>query len=138
MEDIRSIHLRLLQGRLGEIAYQLTRVRFSSFHPQETWCPAINVYRCCDRMVICVDLAGVDRTQIDLRVEPRRVFVSGRREPPEPEETETPPLQILAWEIDHGPFEREIVMPLEVDPQRVRAEQRHGLLWIHLPWASNA
>lgn len=135
MEDIRSIHLRLLQGRLGDIAYQLTRVRFSSFRPQETWCPAINVYRCRDRMVICVDLAGMDRTQIDLRVEPRRVFISGRREPPAPEET---PLQILAWEIDHGPFEREIVMPLEVDPPHFRAEQRHGLLWIHLPWASNA
>ena len=42
-------------------------------------------------------------------------------------------MQVLAMEIDHGPFERHINLPLSVDRARVTAEQRNGLLWIHLP-----
>jgi HSP20 family molecular chaperone IbpA len=38
-------------------------------------------------------------------------------------------------EIDQGAFEREIVLPVEVEPEQVRAEQREGLLWIWLPLA---
>jgi len=44
----------------------------------------------------------------------------------------------LAMEIDHGPFQREIILPVEVDPNRVIAEQRNGLLWIYLPLRPNA
>ncbi|PYL02037.1 MAG: hypothetical protein DME32_07675 [Verrucomicrobia bacterium] len=41
--------------------------------------------------------------------------------------------QILALEIDYGPFEREVRLPADVDVKRARAEQENGLLWIYLP-----
>ncbi len=133
MEDIRNIYLRHLQGRVTEIAYELTRVRYSSSQATEAWHPAINAYRCRDCVVICVELAGVDQSELQVQVEPRRVWLRGQRVPPEPREAEGPPLQVLAMEIDHGSFEREIVLPVDVDPGQVRAEQRDGLLWICLP-----
>ncbi|MBI3849072.1 MAG: Hsp20/alpha crystallin family protein [Verrucomicrobia bacterium] len=133
MEDIHSIYLKQLQGRLSGIVYELTKVRFSSFRPYENWCPAINAYRCRDSVIICVDLAGVDKSQIDVRVESRRVLIRGRRQPLEPDETEGRPMQILALEIDHGPFEREVALAEEVESNEVQAEQRNGLLWIYLP-----
>jgi HSP20 family protein len=136
MERIQSTYLRQLQGRLGGIVYQLTKVQLSSFHPQEYWCPPINAYRCRDSIVICVDLAGVERSLMDLRVEPRRVLIRGRRQPPEPAGIEGSPMQILALEIDHGPFERQVALPLEIEPGRAHAEQRNGMLWIHLPLQS--
>jgi HSP20 family molecular chaperone IbpA len=77
----------------------------------------------------------VDRSQIELRAEPRRVRLRGQRLPPEPGEAEGAALQVLAMEIDHGAFEREIVLPAEVDPEQVEAEQRGGVLWIWLPLA---
>ena len=132
MDDIPNIFLRRLEGRLGNIAYQLTRVRLSSSAWQGGWSPAINAYRCRDGFVICVDLAGVDRSHVNLSVEPRRVWIRGRRLPPEPADAEGPPLQVLALEIDHGPFEREVALPEEVEPNEVQAEQRNGLLWIYL------
>ena len=126
--------LNIFLGRLqGGFAYRLTRVRFCSTGWQGGWCPAINAYRCRDGFVICVDLAGVDQSHIDLSLETRRVWIRGRRRPPEPAATEGPTLQVLALEIDDGPFEREVVLPLEVEPEEVEAEQRNGLLWIHLP-----
>lgn len=138
MADIRSIRLRQLQGRLGDVVYQLTRVQFPEFSPAGSWRPPVNAYRCRERMTICVDLAGVERAAVDLQVEPRRLLLRGKRELPEPRGNEEKPVQILAMELDHGPFEREINFPADVEPARVTAEQRNGLLWVYLPWRSPA
>ena len=97
-----------------------------------TWQPPINAFRCAAGIRICADLAGVAKETIDLTVEPRRVVVRGQREAPEPEDVQA--LQVLALEIDYGPFEREIALPAEVNMAEARAEQVNGLLWISLPW----
>lgn len=133
MDSIRSIYLRHLQGRITDIACELTRVHYATAPLARAWPPAINAYRCQDCILVCAELAGVERSQIQVQVEPKRVWLRGRRALPEPRAGEPPALQVLAMEIDHGTFEREIVLPIEVDPDRVTAEQREGLLWIRLP-----
>lgn len=138
MGDIHSIRWQRLEGKLGDIAYELTRVQFSHFPQTEAWRPAVNAYRCRDGMLVCVDLAGVARDQIDLTLEPRRLRLRGYRLTPEPEAEQHQCLQVLAMEIDHGPFERELALPIEIDPARARAEQRNGLLWITLPAQAQA
>jgi HSP20 family protein len=136
MEKIRSIRLRKLHGRLDEVIYELTRVQFSHSYSAENWSPAINAYRCRDCIMICFDLAGVDKSAIDLRIERRRLSMRGQRKPPEPEGERYQTVQVLALEIDYGPFERVIDLPQDVDPDRVTAEQRNGLLWVFLPLRS--
>jgi HSP20 family protein len=136
MANIRSVRLRELHGQLGDVVYQLTKVQFFSQH--EKWQPAINAYRCEGCMAISVDLAGVDKDSIDLEVEPRRLSIRGTRQAPEPEEIQGRAVQILAMEIDHGPFEREIEFSVDVETERVNAEQRNGILWIYLPVRSHA
>lgn len=138
LEDLRNLYWRQLESRLGGIASELTRVRYSSPQAREAWHPSINAYRCRDCILICAELAGVDRSQIALTVEPRRVWLRGRRVPPEPREAEGPAMQVLSMEIDHGAFERDIVLPVDVDPEQVQAEQREGVLWICLPLAPSA
>ena len=66
-------------------------------------------------------------------VEPRRVVIRGTRELPEPPCGDGCAVQVLALEIDYGPFEREVRLPLEVDVEQSSAEQENGLLWIYLP-----
>jgi HSP20 family protein len=132
MGKIQNIHLKQLHGRLGEVVYQLTRVQFSQ-SSIAAWQPSVNAYRCPDCIVVCVDLAGVDRERLGLQVEPRRVLVSGHREPPEPERADHKPVQVLLMEIDYGRFQREVLLPCDVAPERVTAEQRNGLLWVYLP-----
>jgi len=60
----------------------------------------------------------------------RRITLRGSREAPEPTDQA---VQMLALEIDYGPFEREFELPAEVDVEKARAEQENGLLWIYLP-----
>ncbi len=135
MDDPTSVFLRQLQAQARGVRYHFTRVEFCSAGATAPWRPAINAYRCHEGFTICVDLAGVDRSRIDLRVEPLRVLIRGHRQPPEPPGANGPPLQVLALEIDQGMFERQLVLPAEIAPEGVKAEQRNGLLWIHLPLA---
>jgi HSP20 family protein len=132
MDPIRNIKLRWLHGTLGDFTYRLSRVQFSRVAPV-TWQPAINAFRCETAIKICVDLAGVQKSAIDLAVEARQVVIRGMRQVPEPDHGEGRALQLLALEIDYGPFERAVPLPAEVDVDRASAEQENGLLWIYLP-----
>src|SRR5207237_3650336 len=131
MDPIRNLKLRWLHWAVQ----RRTSIR-SRFHflrvALNAWEPAINAYRCEKSIRICVDLAGVDRAFIDLTVEPRRVVIRGTRELPEPTDDEGCALQLLAMEIDYGPFIREVPLPAEVEIEQAHAEQRNGLLWISL------
>src|SRR6266704_1492693 len=132
MDPIRNIKLRWLHGALQDVTYELSRSHFSRFAPH-AWEPAINAYRCEACIRICVDLAGVDRSLIDLTVEPRRVVIRGTRGLPEPTHEEGSAMQLLAMESDYGPFMRAVPLPAEVEIDQAHAAQRNGLLWISLP-----
>jgi len=137
-EKRKHADLKRLHVQLGEVVQQMTRVHFSRYCPPKGWRPAVNVYRLQGGLQICVDLAGVDRPMIDLTVERGRLLLRGNRRPPEPAQGSGQALQILTMEIDCGPFERELTLPPQVDAERVSAEYRNGMLWIHLPLRSQA
>ena len=127
MDTIRHIQLRWLQGTLGDVTVRSIQLWRATPH---TWRPTINAFRCEAAVSICVDLAGIDKSLIDLQVKPRRVTVRGTRDAPEPIDQA---VQMLALEIDYGPFERQVELPAEVNVEQARAEQENGLLWIYLP-----
>jgi HSP20 family protein len=132
MDPIRNIKLRWLRGTLGNVTYQVTGVQFWQT-PAHKWQPAINAFRCESAVRICVDLAGVEKSSIELTIESQRIVLRGSRQPPEPEEGKGRALQMLALEIDYGPFEREVELSVEVDVEGAHAEHENGLLWIYLP-----
>jgi HSP20 family protein len=130
MDPIRTIRLRWWHGTFHAVSHELARPHFAATFPPP-WQPALNAFRCEKGIRICVDLAGVDRSEIDLTIEGQRLFIRGEREAPEPAQEKG--LQMMAMEIDYGPFERELRLPDEVDLDRIHAEQRNGMLWIELP-----
>ena len=126
----KVVKLKWYYSQLEGQPYELSSARYTQ---PEGWRPAMNAYRCEGCIRVCFDLAGVDREHIDLRIEPNRVLIKGIRKTPEPASSEGRPQQILAIEIDNGPFARELRLPAEVIPEQVTAEQRDGLLWVKLP-----
>ncbi len=112
---------------------ELRRQAFGFTGATNQWQPPLNAYRLADRFVICVDIAGVDKKAISVKAESRRLYLAGVRPPPEPGCPADAPRQTLAMEIDYGPFERVLELPEPVDPERVTAQYREGLLWITLP-----
>lgn len=133
MGEIDTARLRELQGQLGQVVQQLSITQFFRFSSASGWQPALNAFLCDHEISLCFDLAGVETSTIAVRVESRRVHLSGRRSAPEPCAPSQVPRQVLAMEIDCGPFHRVFDLPADIDPERVTAEQRNGMLWVRLP-----
>jgi HSP20 family molecular chaperone IbpA len=137
MSNSSSTELLRLHSRLNRLLREFTGMPFGLLGAaHETWSPAINAYWARDRIILCVDLAGVESSSIKLCVEPQCLVLRGRRELPEPKPGGRPVEQILAMEINHGAFSREIPLPEAVNPKRVTRSRRNGLLWITLPLAA--
>jgi HSP20 family protein len=132
MDPVRTIRLRWVHGALSDVTYQLTRFQFSQVAPH-AWQPAINAYRCESCIRICVELAGVEGADIDLQIEPRRIWLRGERANPEPADEAGRVLQTIAMEIDYGPFVRAVSLPVEIEIGEASATQENGFLWICLP-----
>jgi HSP20 family protein len=130
-------HLERLQRELGTIAFQLTSVHFARFGGTERWRPAVNAYRCADCFIVCVDLAGMDRSTVKVLAEPRRLILRGTRSAPEPACDQPQPVQVLEMEIDYGPFARVLELPADIDTSAMKAEYCDGLLWVYLPIAES-
>jgi HSP20 family protein len=133
MNTFRGIKLRWLHETLGHVTHQMTRVHFVPWAPP-SWAPAINAFQCDHGLHICVELAGVDRSEVELILELQRLVIRGTRAAPEPTGVGGDEAQMLAFEIDYGPFERVVELPAPIDAQRARAEQKNGFLWIELPF----
>ena len=137
----RDIRLTKIVTRAGDVAYELSSLNFSGYHPKAEWRPDLNAYRYDDRIEICVDLAGVDKEAIQVEVLPTALRFSGIRKAPLPScgsDPERPGQcrQVLAMEIENGRFERELRLSGVVDPEKVDARHENGLLWIVLPFAN--
>ncbi len=128
MEDSFSSMARRL-GRMMDDMLGSSYVRFSG---GECWRPAVNLYETYDEFILCADLAGMPRDQIDVQAEPDRVVIRGTRADPQPTgEPET--LGVHIMEIDVGPFGREVRLPALIEVEKIRATYRDGLLWVHMP-----
>jgi HSP20 family protein len=143
---IRTIRLRRLEGQIGEVAYQITKIHFQNFR-EPVWRPASNVFECASCFRICVELAGIVPDQIEILFAPGRLQVQGFRSAPEPDGVAQgsaviagtrKSIRVQTMEINYGRFEREFRIPSQFDLRRISTEWENGLLWISLPAKSNA
>jgi HSP20 family protein len=92
--------------------------------------PAVDVYYTADppRAVVRADLAGIDPSEIELRIRGRELVLSGRRRPEGGEERVYQQL-----EVEHGPFRRVVALGVDVDPDAASASYEDGMLIVELP-----
>src|ERR1051326_1178849 len=124
MSDYVRIQLERLEPRVRAVVAEITRVHVVRFSPKPYWQPALNVYRCSDSFVVCVDLAGVGQQRLSVTAEPHRLRLAGYRPPPERQLEGRQSVQVFTMEIDCGQFERDLLLPEEIDPARVTAKQQ--------------
>ncbi|MEX0777113.1 MAG: Hsp20/alpha crystallin family protein [Phycisphaeraceae bacterium] len=132
LKTARREEFQQMAGQVNKLVNQMWGSHFGEFCPTDTWSPSINLYRLERRLEVCVDLAGVDKRELDVRVEPGRLTIRGHRNAPEPRVGQEP-MRIVSMEIDYGPFCRMMSLPEQVDLPRVTTEYVDGLLWIRLP-----
>jgi len=89
---------------------------------------AIDIYQTENELVIRSAIAGVKPEFVDISLERDIITIRGKREKPF-EEKEDYFTQECYW----GPFSREIILPVEVDPNLAEATMKEGILTIRLP-----
>jgi HSP20 family protein len=92
--------------------------------------PPVNVFRKGDDFIIIAELPGVQKSDLDVQVKGRTVRLAGKRTVSYPEKAALHRRERLA-----GRFDRAVTMPIEINPDSVKAEYRDGILALFLPRA---
>lgn len=90
--------------------------------------PPVNMWLGDDSVVVTAEMPGVGVDDIDLTVRENTLIIAGKRTPPTEDEN-------AAWhrrERPWGEFSRSIRLPLRVDPDKVQARAKNGVLEIEM------
>jgi HSP20 family protein len=90
------------------------------------WSPAADVYETPEEIVLQVELPGVRLSDVKLEALDGRLRVSGHRRA----HSEVEPRHFVRMERIYGNFSREFVIPASIDPAKIKATLRAGVLRI--------
>lgn len=93
--------------------------------------PPIDVEETGDHYLVSVDLPGVTKDEINVRVQDNIVTISGERKREVKEEGRP-------TERSYGRFERSISLPSSIDPDQVEAHYENGVLELAIQKAESA
>ena len=92
--------------------------------------PPVDVYYCGDppRVVVKVEVAGIDRDELGLEIAGRELTIAGQRRPADAEGR-----MYQQVEIEYGPFRRVVTLGADVQADAAKAVYEDGILRIELP-----
>ena len=93
------------------------------------WSPSVDIFETENELVLKADLPEVKTEDIEVRVENQTLTVKGERKF-ERDESNRGYHRI---ERGYGVFERSFTVPASVDPEKVAAEYKNGVLTVKLP-----
>jgi len=88
-----------------------------------------DIYETETELIIQTAIAGVQAKELDISLENDVLIIKGERENP----TKDSKKNYFSKECYFGPFSREVILPREIDPSRVKATMEEGILTIRMP-----
>lgn len=132
--------MQAVQNMVASRAYELFAARgFTDGHDLEDWLSAESEFlqqvplQVSERekdLTVNTELPGFTTKDIEVRVEPRRLFISGQREEKSEDKKKG---EVVSSECRSSQVFRAIDLPAEVDPDKVTATFDRGKLEITLP-----
>ena len=125
-EKLRDV----VAGWIDMVASQGERAidAFGMRPPGKPWIPHADVHECDEHVVIQVDLPGVDPQMVEILLVGNMLTIKGDQPAPASPTGET----VHRRERPTGTFSRSIALPVPVDPEKVSAESKNGVLTIKL------
>ena len=119
----------------------MTIVRWDPFRdfgftaPNNTWMPPVDIYQTGDHeLVLKAELPDMTREDIEINIENFVLTIQGEKKVAGDVKEE----QFHHVERRYGTFSRSFSLPQTVDPNRVSAEYKHGVLTVRLPLREEA
>jgi HSP20 family protein len=98
------------------------------------WTPACDVFEDGEAVTLRFELAGVDPKDVDVRFEGGVLTLRGERKLEQEEKKD----QYHRVEMSYGSFTRAFSLPAAVDPERIKAEAKNGVLTVTVPKKAEA
>ena len=117
-----------MERRLGRMIRSMSFGRNTGLSATESGLLATDVYESELEVLVYMDVSGVEPDRLSVIIEKNRLTVSGERE--------FPVLDLCCihqLEIDYGPFQRTITLPVQVDADRTTSVCRNGYLVVRMP-----
>ncbi|MGE5393083.1 MAG: Hsp20/alpha crystallin family protein [Candidatus Saccharibacteria bacterium] len=96
--------------------------------------PAVDLYETENEVVAEVSIPGMDPKKVAVEIENNVLHIRGE----EAAETEDRSRGYYHKEVRRGAFARSLTLPVDVDPGRVTAESRNGMLKVVMPKSEKA
>jgi HSP20 family protein len=91
--------------------------------------PPINVFQQGDNILAIIELPGVDKKDLEIQAKENTIRIAGKKLPNYPEGS------VHRRERIFGEFDRTLSLPVQLDPDGIKAEYRDGVLALFLPRA---
>lgn len=126
LTDLRDEIDRLFEAPLAELA--------RSSQLLSGWTPALDMFEDKDNIYVRAELPGMKKEDIEVSLHEGTLSISGERKSEEKEENR----EAYRTERFFGRFQRAVSLPTLVEPDKIKAEYRDGILSITLPKAEQA
>lgn len=128
-EEVRLVGPEDMQREVERFFEHLGRWKRPVFFFEKAWKPLCDVSETAREVIVVLDLAGVDVSNVNLSVHGECLCIQGiRREP-----TSTVRRLYHQMEISYGTFEREVQLPSRVLAEEAKAVYADGFMEIRLP-----
>ena len=94
--------------------------------------PPINVFQQGDNLVAIIELAGVNKSDLEIQAKDGTIRISGKKNVAYPETVSLHRRERLS-----GTFDRTLTVPIQIDADRIKAEYRDGVLALFIPRAES-
>ena len=93
--------------------------------------PPVNVFRKGDDVVMVIEVPGVRKDDLRIEAKGNTIRIAGAKTIAQ----EGDQASVHRVERRGGRFDRAVTLPIEIDPERIKAECRDGILALYLPRA---
>ncbi len=101
--------------------------------PQSALVPAVDITEGESGITLVADMPGVSKDRLTLKVEGEHLWIEGRARIDVPEN-----IDLLHGEVRSPYFRRTFVLSRDLDPSKIEATLRNGVLQLHIPKAEAA
>jgi HSP20 family protein len=93
------------------------------------WAPRCDIFEDEEGVSLRFELAGVEPKDVDIRFENGVLTLRGERKLEKEDKRE----HYHRVELSYGTFTRSFSLPGTIDPEKIKAESKNGVLTVHLP-----
>jgi HSP20 family protein len=95
--------------------------------------PPINVFQQGEDLLAIIELPGIDKNDLEIQAKENTIRLSGNKKAVAVPEG----VSVHRRERIVGAFDRTLSLPVHLDPNRIKAEYRDGILALYLPRAES-